>query len=96
MSEQMNNVSKDNIRAGLNLVYSMMRFLAMIIDMAATSKIARDTIVTTAEAILNQAAELYSDVGNYATAIANDAGRVSTLQCRNDKTGDDNETNNTY
>ncbi len=96
MSELMNKVSKDSIRAGLNLVYSMMRFLSMIIDMAATSKIARDTLVITAEAILNQAAELYADVGNYANAIANDAGRVSASQCRNDNTGDDNETNNKY
>ncbi len=96
MSDAMNNISKDNIRSNLNLIYSMMRFLTTILDMAATNKIARDTLVITAEGLLNQAAELYADIGNYATAISDDAGRVSASFCRNDNSGDDNETNNTH
>ncbi len=93
MSEAMNNISKDNIRSGLNLIYSMMRFLTTIMDMAATNKIARDTLVITAEGILNQAAELYADIGNYATTISDNAGRTSASQCQNSKVGDKNETN---
>ena len=78
MSEAMNNISKDNIRSSLNLIYSMMRFLSMIMDMADTNKIARDTLVITAEGLLNQAAELYADIGNYAAVISDDAGRTLT------------------
>ena len=97
MSELMNKVTQDNVRAELNLVYAMMRFLATILSMASDSQLARDTLVSTAEGILEQAAILYRDIGNYASAVADDTERVHTMPCRSIVNGDEcNETNNSH
>lgn len=77
MSDLMNNVSKDNIRSEMNLIYTMMKFMSTILDMVPDSKIARDTLCSTAEGVFSQATDLYRDVGNYAAAIVDDADPVA-------------------
>lgn len=89
MSELMNNVSKENIRAGMNLIYSMMRFIAMTLDMAQDNPTARETITCIAEGVLDQAAELYRDVDEYVTALPDVEGRNNTFEQRNNKEGDE-------
>ena len=91
VSDLMNNVSKENIRAGMNLIYSMMRFIAMTLDMAQDNFTARETITCIAEGVLDQAAELYRDVGEYVAALPNTEGRNNTLEQRNSKEGEENE-----
>ena len=88
VSDLMNNVSKENIRAGMNLIYSMMRFIAMTLDMAQNNPTARETITCIAEGVLDQAAELYRDVGEYVAALPDTEGRVSSSEGRIDKEGD--------
>ena len=89
MSELMNKVSKENIRAGMNLIYSMMRFIAMTLDMAQDNATARETITCIAEGVLDQAAELYRDVGEYVAALPDTEGRNNTLEQGNNKEGDE-------
>ncbi len=89
MSELMNKVSKENIRAGMNLIYSMMRFIAMTLDMAQDNSTARETITCIAEGVLDQAAELYRDIGEYVAALPDAEGRNNTLGQRNNVEGDE-------
>ena len=65
MSELQNNISKDGIRVQMNLVYSMMRFIATILSMAKDSRLARETISVTAEGLFEQCAILYRDISQY-------------------------------
>lgn len=89
MSDLMNNVSKENIRAGMNLIYSMMRFIAMTLDMAQNNSTARETITCIAEGVLDQAADLFRDVGEYVAALPDAEGRNNTSEQGNDKEGDE-------
>ena len=89
MSELMNKLTKDSIRSQMNLIFSMMRFLSTIMDMAAENDIVRGTLSDTAEGIFNQAAVLNRDVNEYIAALPE--GRVSILTHRNNKAGDENE-----
>ena len=71
MSDLMNSISKDNIRSEMNMIFTMLKFIATILDMVPDSHVARETLVSTAEGILNQVAELYRDIGIYATNVEN-------------------------
>lgn len=70
MSEMQNDISKGNIRTQMNLIFSMMRLLATILNMAQGSEMARETLDSTAEGIFEQAAILYRDVKDYTSAVA--------------------------
>ena len=70
MSDIQNDISKGNIRTQMNLIFSMMRLLATILNMAQGSQMARDTLDTTAEGIFEQAAILYRDVKDYISAVS--------------------------
>ena len=87
MSDLMNQVSKDNIRADMNLLYAMMKFMAMILDLLQDSKVARETLAITAQGLSEQANTLLRDVGEYVSALPEDK-RVSALDYRNGKEGD--------
>lgn len=91
MSELMNKVSKDNIRGQLNLIFSMMKFLSTIMDMAADNDMVCITLSNIAEDIFNQAAVLYRDVDEYIAALPDTEGRVSIQPYRNNKAGEDDE-----
>ena len=91
MSELMNTVSKDNIRSQMNLLFSMMRFLATILDLALDNQMACDTVSITAEGILKQATLLYRDVGTYVAALSDREGRTTDSDGRNAMVGDENE-----
>ena len=70
MSELQNDISKGSIRTQMNLIFSMMRLLATILNMAHDSQMARDTLDTTAEGIFEQAAILYHDVKDYISVVS--------------------------
>lgn len=84
----MNKVSKDNIRAGMNLIFSMMKFMAMILDLLQDSKVARETLAITAQGLSEQADILLQDVGEYVSALSEDK-RGSASDHRNEKAGDE-------
>ena len=65
MSEVRNEISKMNIRGELNLLYAMSKLIVSILDAAEDNQIACDTLKSTAESILNQAAYLYGKVNEY-------------------------------
>ncbi len=65
MSETRNEVSKMNIRGELNLLYSMSRLIVSILDAAEDNWVARETLRSVAESVLNQAAYLYGKVSEY-------------------------------
>lgn len=65
MLEKRIELSNDGIRGQMNLVYSMMRFIATILNMAKDSPLARETISVTAEGLLEQCAILYRDISQY-------------------------------
>ena len=60
MSELMNDVSKENISSQMNLIFAMMRFLAMV----------RSTLSSMSEGVLEQAAVLFREVGEYVTKLS--------------------------
>lgn len=70
MSQMKNDASKGNIRVLMNLIFSMMRLLATILDMAQCSEMVRDTIDTTVESIVEQTAILYRDVKEYTSVVS--------------------------
>ena len=71
MPEIVNSLKKCGIRCQMNMVYSLMRLLSSILDMAKESETARTTLTSVAENILNQAAELFNAVGQYASDLTN-------------------------
>ena len=72
MSELMNKVSKENIRASLNLLYSMMKFIAMLLDMSVDSQAARETLTDTASGLFEHTAVLFHDISAYAETLSNE------------------------
>ena len=70
MPEVKNEVSKLNIRGQLNLIYAMSKLLASILNLVQDNKVARDTLLKTAEGMLEQVTILYRDIGNY-IAVSN-------------------------
>ena len=87
----MNKVCKDNIRASLNLLYSMMKFMNTVMDLVQGSQVARDTLAITAQGLSEQADLLLKDVGEYVSALSDDK-RVSASDHRIEMAGDKNET----
>ena len=69
MSEIRNELSKGNIRCQMNLVFSMMRFLATILNMAPDSETVCETLTSTAKSIVEQADVLCNDVNSYVSAL---------------------------
>lgn len=65
MSEIRNDISKMNIRGELNLIFSMSKLIVAILDAAPDNAIACDTLRSTAESIMNQAAYLFGKVTEY-------------------------------
>ncbi len=70
MSDLMNKISKESIRGQMNLIYSMLKFLSTILDLALENPLACETIDSTAEALFEQAAVLYRDVNEYAAKLS--------------------------
>ncbi len=70
MSELINDVSKNGIRSQLNLIFSMMRFLATILDMAPENKMVQETVSNIADGVTKQAAILKHDVGEYISTLS--------------------------
>ena len=73
MTAFMNDVKKDGIRCEMNLIFSLMRLLSTILDMAPNSEPARSTANSVADRIWEQAAALRFEVDQYITAL-NDEG----------------------
>ena len=53
MSELMNKVSKENIRASMNLIFTQMKFLSMLLDLAQDTPTACETLTVTAEGLFD-------------------------------------------
>lgn len=70
MPEVRNEASKLNIRGQLNLIYAMSKLLASILNLVQDNKVARDTLLKTADGMLEQVIILYRDIGNY-IAVSN-------------------------
>ena len=70
MSEMMNDVSKENIRSQMNLIFAMMRFLATVLDLAQNNEMVRSTLNSMSEGVLEQAAVLFRDVGEYVAHLS--------------------------
>ena len=70
MSELMNDVSKESIRSQMNLIFAMMRFLATVLDLAQNNEMVRSTLNSMSEGVLEQAAVLFRDVGEYITKLS--------------------------
>ena len=70
MSELMNDVSKENIRSQMNLIFTMMRFLATVLDLAQNNEMVRSTLNSMSEGVLEQAAVLFRDVGEYVAQLS--------------------------
>lgn len=70
MSEQMNSISKDSIRTEMNLVYTMLKFISMLLDMVQDTPLARETLTVTADGMFQQAAELFRDINIYADTVS--------------------------
>ncbi len=69
MSETRNEISKLTIRGELNLLFAMSKLIVAILDAAPDNSVACDTLRSTAESILNQAAYLYGKVSEYAEEL---------------------------
>ncbi len=80
MSELMNKVSKDNIRASLNLLYSMMKFTSMLLDLAVDSQAARETLTDTASGLFEQTAVLFQDINAYAETLSSEGIQSSCAE----------------
>ena len=80
MSELMNKVSKENIRASLNLLYSMMKFLSMLLDLAVDSQAARETLTDTASGLFEQTAVLFHDISAYAEMLSSEGIQSSPAE----------------
>lgn len=80
MSEMMNKVSKENIRASLNLLYTMMKFLSMLLDLAVDSQAARETLTDTANGLFEQTALLFHDICMYAKALSDEGIQVASAE----------------
>ena len=70
MPEVRHEVSKLNIRGQLNLIYAMSKLLVSILNLVQDNKVARDTLLKTADGMLEQVTILYRDIGNY-IAVSN-------------------------
>ncbi len=82
MSELMNKISKENIRAGMNLLYSMMKFLSMLLDLAVDSSAARETLTDTACGLFEQTAILFRDINAYAETLSSEGIQTSPAEIK--------------
>ena len=80
MSEMMNKVSVDNIRTGMNLLYTMMKFIAMLLDLAPENSTARETLMDTASGLFEQTAVLFHDISAYAETLTNEGIQSSSAE----------------
>ena len=70
-------VSKGNIRSTMNLLYSMMKFLSVLLDLASENPLACETLAVTADGMFQQAAELYRDIHQFSEKVSEAEERVS-------------------
>ena len=70
MSELKDNISQMNIRCQMNLLYTLCRCIADLMKMSHTSQQARDTLVSIAEAVLEQSAILLMHVEEFTTELS--------------------------
>ena len=70
-------VSKGSIRSTMNLLFSMMKFLAVLLDLAQENSLACETLAVTADGMFQQAAELYRDINQYSEMVSEAKERVS-------------------
>ena len=61
----------------MNLMYSMMKFLAVLLDLAQENPLACETLAITADGLFQQGAELYRDINQYSEMASEAEGRVS-------------------
>lgn len=72
MSELMSRISKENIRGKMNLLFTLMKFISMLLDMASDNQMARETLTDTASGLFEQTAVLFHDISAYAEMAAKD------------------------
>lgn len=60
------NDAKDNIRATMNLLYAVMRFISMLLDLVPDNQLAQETLVGTASSLFQQTAVLFHDISVFA------------------------------
>ena len=69
MSEAKSELSKGNIRCQMNLIFTMMRFLATILNMASDNEMVCETLTSIAKGIVEQADILCNNVDSYISAL---------------------------
>lgn len=70
-------VSKGSIRSTMNLMYSVMKFLSVLLDLSSENPLACETLAVTADGMFQQAAELYRDINQYSEMLSEAQERVS-------------------
>ena len=70
-------VNKGSIRSTMNLMYSMMRFLSVLLDLAQENPLACETLAVTADGLFQLGAELYRDINLYSEMVSETEERVS-------------------
>jgi len=73
MPEIMRTIKRGTIRSQMNLIFSTMRMLSALLDMAAENDMACDTLGSLAEWVWEQAAMLRFDVKQYISAMNDDS-----------------------
>ena len=66
------NDAKDDIRATMNLLYAVMRFISMLLDLAPDNQQAQETLVGTASSLFQQCAVLFHDISAYAETFSSE------------------------
>ena len=74
--ETRTEISKDDIRATMNLLYSMMKFISVLLDLAPDNQMAQETLVGTASSLFQETAVLFHDISAYAEMASEDSKRV--------------------
>ena len=70
MTKLMNQLSKENIRGTMNLVFTQMKFLSMLLELAPDNITARETIIATTDSLFQQTAIMAHDINMFIQTIS--------------------------
>ena len=69
MTKLMDKLSKENIRSSMNLVFTLMKFISMLLELAPDNVTARETLISTADSLFQQTAVLGCELNEYVKAM---------------------------
>ena len=70
MTKLMNQLTKENIRSTMNLVFTQMKFLSMLLELAPDNLTARETIIATTDSLFQQTAVMCHDINMYVQTVS--------------------------